>query len=110
MDQQGLMPKPIHVLNGPNLNLLGLREPHLYGTTTLEQVRALAEARARSRDGSKSGLPRFPCPAATSSPRRHAAHTLVPFTPNAAPTCSGVTSPSGWTDSDSSRAVNAAVS
>ena len=48
MDQQGLMPKPIHVLNGPNLNLLGLREPHLYGTTTLEQVRALAEARAQS--------------------------------------------------------------
>jgi 3-dehydroquinate dehydratase-2 len=40
------MPKPIYVLNGPNLNLLGFREPHIYGTTTLEDVRALCAARA----------------------------------------------------------------
>ena len=40
------MTKPIYVLNGPNLNLLGTREPHIYGTTTLEDVRALCEARA----------------------------------------------------------------
>lgn len=43
------MSKPIYVLSGPNLNLLGVREPDVYGEDTLEDVRALVEARARAR-------------------------------------------------------------
>jgi len=34
----------ILILNGPNLNLLGTREPAVYGHTTLDDVRALCEA------------------------------------------------------------------
>ena len=42
------MSKPIYVLSGPNLNLLGTREPEIYGHQTLEDVRRLCEARAKS--------------------------------------------------------------
>lgn len=40
------MSKPIYVLSGPNLNLLGVREPEIYGKQTLEDVRGACEARA----------------------------------------------------------------
>lgn len=36
----------LYVLNGPNLNLLGVREPHIYGRETLADVQALCEAAA----------------------------------------------------------------
>ena len=42
--------KKLLLLNGPNLNLLGTREPGIYGATTLSEIEARLQARAQSTD------------------------------------------------------------
>jgi 3-dehydroquinate dehydratase-2 len=40
------MAKPVYVINGPNLNRLGTREPHIYGTTTLREIEQICRQAA----------------------------------------------------------------
>jgi 3-dehydroquinate dehydratase-2 len=46
------MPVPVLILHGPNLNLLGTREPGVYGSTTLAQINAELEQFAKGRGAS----------------------------------------------------------
>jgi len=44
------MVKPVYILNGPNLNLLGTREPEIYGAQTLDDIAQQCKSKAKELD------------------------------------------------------------
>ncbi|QEV17516.1 type II 3-dehydroquinate dehydratase [Streptomyces alboniger] len=51
LSARGLATAPIMILNGPNLNLLGQRQPEIYGSDTLADVEALCAEAAAAHGG-----------------------------------------------------------
>ena len=47
-EAEGGMTARLMILNGPNLNLLGVREPHIYGSTTISAIKASCEEYAKA--------------------------------------------------------------